>query len=129
MTIYLIDGSMIDDSQVKFDPATYQFYDPDTGQDLTDLVYRADKLKYPGFDQTIENKRVYDKKYKAEHGGQGPPPVGSTSTLVQFADLTRTDIINTGKYATEQVVKPLAETVIIFGIAGLVVYLLVKGKV
>lgn len=119
--LVLLDGRVVSAGFVRFDPNTYHFWWDN--EDVTNLVTRADKLKYDNFDASKDNERIYRDSYIARTGNSPPPP-GNTSVASLFFQGVREDVSNIGT----NVAKPLAETAIIFGIAGLVAYFLLKGK-
>jgi len=92
MIISLLDGTQADTADITFNSADYSFTLNTTGEDLTNLIRVPDKIaNWPDFDVTTWNNMVYNQIYAQSHGGQSAPAVGSTSTLINFADLITTD--------------------------------------
>lgn len=92
MTITLLDGTQVDTGNVSFNPVTYDFTLNSDGEDLTNLITVSDKrANWPNFDITAWNNMVYNQIYAQQNEGAAPPPVGSTSTLVNFTDQILTD--------------------------------------
>lgn len=86
----LLDGRTIDQSEVYFDPDALT-WTAGNGEDLTWNLYFRDRQNFADFDVQAWNDKVYQARYAAEHGGQNPAPVGSTSTLANFWDQITTD--------------------------------------
>lgn len=81
----LINGQTVPDGSVTFNPANYTFtFRNVDGQlyDVTELVYRADKKKFKGYDQDVDNIRIYNMNYAAGHGTAAP--VLNTDTAALF---------------------------------------------
>lgn len=81
--IVLMDGRRVDLSALDFNSDTLVFMLGD--EDVTNLVKRSDKRRFPGFDDTAENLRIY----RASH--PGVPETGSTSILSNFTSQILTD--------------------------------------
>lgn len=80
----LLDGRIIDDSELVFDPTTYKVTHSVDGENLTNNIRQSDKARLiDGFDRAIDNERAFAEKWFREHGTQPPPP-GSTSTMLIF---------------------------------------------
>jgi len=112
----LINGQTVENDRVKFNSKTYVFtYNSPDGNtyDITELVYRADKKLFPGFDNDVEGMRIYNMNYAANHGAAAP--VLNTDTAQMFM----TNVANS--------VKPVlfGTTAIALLIGGLYLYFVV----
>lgn len=86
--ITLLDGRQVALSNISFDSDTYHFTLIDTGEDVTNLISRADKLaNWPDFDPTIDNTRASNEA----SGGTGPVAPLNTSTASIFTNQILTD--------------------------------------
>jgi hypothetical protein len=85
----LINGAEIPEKDVAFNPATYRFHSVSTGQDWTNLIYRADKLRLvPGFDVERENLRI---SADTGRGGNRGEEKLNESTASAFLHIVSTD--------------------------------------
>lgn len=91
-TITLLDGRTIPMIYVSFIPSTYQFIYNYQNQklDVTSLMTQAQKLRFPGFDQTEWNNRLYLKKKAAE--GNPQPARLETSVSRLFTQNVAADL-------------------------------------
>jgi hypothetical protein len=89
VNLTLLDSRSVDMSEIYFDPNTYHFSDTATGEDLTNLIRRADKQdNWPAFDPYTDNQRIFNETRK---GGSGPLGDLQTNSGVIFAEQLLTD--------------------------------------
>lgn len=120
----LLDGTSVDSSAIDFDPNSYHFNIG--GNDITELIRRADKRTLvPGFDDDVENKRIFGEKYAND------PNVNTgeldTSVAGNFWHQITTDPLGAPLDALDAGVKKLANSsgiqkVVIIGVVGLIIY-------
>lgn len=132
MNITLLDGRSTDTGSIRWDKSSYHFYLG--SEDVTNLINRADKVaNWSGFDVYKDNSRL-SAEQPATRQNQGLPPLTlgpvedlptgagyiAGETLVGTAsDLAR----GAGSY-----IQTTTNTLVIFGVAGLVAYLLLSKK-
>lgn len=86
--ITLSDGRQVSLGNIAFDTSTYHFTLIDTGEDVTNLISRADKnANWPDFDPTVDNTRASNEAA----GGSGPVAPLDDSTASIFANQILTD--------------------------------------
>lgn len=69
MRITLLNGLEADTEDIRFNPSNYHFYWGDfVSMDITDVVSRADKRSFAGFDDTQENLRLSNIRTGANAG-------------------------------------------------------------
>jgi len=100
--LVLMDGRRVNIEDLDFDVDTHRFFW--NGQDVTNLVKRTDKKRFPGFDESIENLRIY----KEQH--PGVPETGSTSILGNFVHQIVTDPLDAPLEALQRGVGNALET-------------------
>jgi hypothetical protein len=89
--INLISGGQVDENNLTFEPKTYHVFDSFSGEDLTYEIRQRDKAQFiPDFSKEVDNERAFAEAYKKKNGST-PPPVGSTSTFVNFWNQITTD--------------------------------------
>lgn len=127
----LIDGRQIDDSDVTFDSSSYHFFIPATAEDITNVIYRRDKLRLvPDFDITKENYRL---SAEIGHGAKfGDEPLDESTTNALTDQLIH-DPLGAPLAALDSGVKQLfsgsgIRTLLLIGGAVLVVVLVIKTK-
>jgi hypothetical protein len=131
MQITLLDGRAEDTANVFFDPSTYHFSDATTGEDLTNLISRADKQNnWANFDPYTDNQRIYNETRK---GGTGPVADLPTNTGAIFADQILTNPLAAPLDALTAGVKQVFanegfKTIAIIGVIGLGFVLLLKSS-
>jgi len=129
--VILLNGQPQPSDEIHFDSTTYHFTNDD-GADITNLITRADKLDLvPGFDIDKDNIRLSRERPINPTGLVGPTPALDTSIFVPAITGIAQDIRTGGGAAVAgigQGVKDTVQTVVIFGIAGIVAYFLLGGK-
>ena len=127
MTIALLDGMSVDSKDIRFDSQNYHFFVGDN--DITELIRRADKRALvPGFDDDIENRRVYaERVFTPDVQGDQPAPIGSTSTWGNFWNQVTTDPLDAPLDALDAGVKKLVassgvQKIVIVAVIGLLIY-------
>lgn len=120
---------MVADREITFDEGTYHFYA--TGLDITNNLRRADKLRLvPDFDIERENYRL-----SAESGAgaqYGDEPLNE-STIKEFGKQIVNDPLSAPLEALDKGVTQIfsssgVRTLLIVGIAGVVLYFALKSK-
>lgn len=127
MQFTLIDGRTVAMGDIIFNAEIHHFYLGN--EDITNLLKRADKRQFSGFDEVTDNDRIYVEKYMREHNGELPPEVGSSSVWWNFKELLITDPLGAPLEALDSGVKKLWASsgikVIVAAVAVLVVVVLV----
>ena len=130
--VVLLNGMPVASDEIQFNPTTYHFTTVD-GADITDLISRADKMQLvPNFDITKDNYRLSNESYRNRPAPYTDLTGGSTAILGPALTGIASDIASGGGRVVSgigQGVKDTVQTVIIFGIAGIVAYFLLGGKI
>ena len=100
--LVLMDGRKVDIALLDFNSDSHRFFLQ--GEDVTNLVKRTDKKRFPGFDEAVENLRIY----REQHPGK--PETGSTSILGNFVHQMVTDPLDAPVEALQRGVGNALET-------------------
>ena len=128
--IRLTDGRVVDMMDISYEPGSFSFtlVQPGLVEDVTNRVSVTDKQRFSGFSLSGYNDYLYRQRYSATHGGQSAPQVGSTSTLVNFADQLFHDPLSAPLESLDKGVGKLAgssgiQTLVILGVVAVGAYI------
>ena len=124
-TISLIDGRVVQRDQVVFNPGNYTF--TYQGENITNQVFRADAMTFPGFDVAVANDWAYRNRTNSQ-GYTDPGPPLSTDTSGMFWQGVQTTVSQGASSLGTNVVMPAFNTIVIWSVAGLVAYFLLKDE-
>lgn len=132
-TVTLNDGTVVQYSGLAFNSSDYSwsYTDPDTGwsYDETNNVPRATQLTFPGFDPTVDNKRLsyYVAGHTATVNAAGISPLADLNTSV--ADIFATNVSNQLASATSLNSGSLGQKIALYAVAGIVIMAIVNNAI
>lgn len=108
MVITLLDGTLVETSDVRFEPSTHHFY-WDSGAagwlDVTNTMTRAQKLMWPDFDPQKDNLRLFTQAHPSAN------PVSSTSPTAIFFDQIYNEPLRAPIEQAERVVQSTGDAI------------------
>ena len=130
MNLTLLDLRQVDTGSISFNNANYHFVDKTTGEDITNLITRADKVaNWSGFDVYKDNSRLSAEQPATRNlTGQPQVTIGPVEDLPSGWLFTAEETARETASDITQVAKSSTNTLIIVGAVAAAAYLLLSGK-
>lgn len=130
-TVTLNDGTVVQYAGLAFNSSDYSwsYTDPDSGTitDETNNVPRATQLTFPGFDPTVDNKRLsyYVAGHTATADAAGISPLADLDTSVTDAFVT--NVSNEISSATSLSSGSIGSKIAMYAVAGIVLMAIINN--